>query len=109
MAGESLKFDVTDLYMVAPYFQRAGAAIGDSVSDASSQLTGMGAFWGNDAPGTEFGGSYQPGQDQLLQLLSIVAGEVSGISDGINKMAANYGIAEDANVNKMRALEQELQ
>jgi hypothetical protein len=34
---------------------------------------------------------------------------VSGISDGINKMAANYGIAEDANVNKMRALEQELQ
>lgn len=109
MADQSLKFDVTDLYMAAPYFQRAGAAIGDAVSQASSQLTGMGAFWGNDAPGTAFGGPYAPGQDRLLQLLSIVAGEVQGISDGINKMAANYGIAEDANVNKMRALEQELQ
>ena len=104
MSDDTLKFDLTDLYMTAPAFQRAGGAISAENSRAQSTLMGMGAFWGNDDPGTKFGAKYQPAQDQLLQLIAIVAGRVEGISDGINQMAANYGITEEANVNKIRAL-----
>jgi len=109
MPDQSLEFDLTDLYLAAPAFQRAGGEISDAVSSAQSALMGMGAFWGNDAPGQTFGATYQPGQDQLLQLIAIVAGSVSGVSDAINQMAANYGVSEQANVNKMRAMQQEMQ
>ncbi len=109
MPDQSLEFDLTDLYMAAPAFQRAGGEISDAVSSAQSALMGMGAFWGNDAPGQTFGATYQPAQDQLLQLIAIVAGSVSGVSDAINQMAANYGVSEQANVNKMRAMQQEMQ
>jgi hypothetical protein len=112
MAGESgqeLKFDLTDLYLTAPAFSRAGTAIGDAVSQATSQLEGLGAFWGNDAPGQKFGAFYAPKQSELLQVLAVLSGEVQGISDGINRMAANYGISENANLAKIRAMEQELQ
>jgi hypothetical protein len=99
MPDQSLEFDLTDLYLAAPAFQRAGGEISDAVSTAQSALMGMGAF----------GATYQPAQDQLLQLIAIVAGSVSGVSDAINQMAANYGISEQANVNKMRAIQQEMQ
>jgi len=65
---------------------------------------GMGAFWGNDDPGKQFGSKYEPAQEELLQLIAIIAGQVEGIADGINQMAANYGVTEQANVNKIRAL-----
>jgi hypothetical protein len=104
MSDDTLKFDLTDLYMTAPAFQRAGGGIANTNSRAQSTLMGMGAFWGNDDPGTKFGAKYEPAQDELLQLIAIIAGQVEGISDAINKMAANYGITEQANVNKMRAL-----
>jgi hypothetical protein len=112
MSGESsqaLKFDLTDLYMTAPAFTRAGGAIADAVSQAQSQLQGMGAFWGNDAPGQEFGGFYAGDQARLLDLLAVVAGRVEGVAGGINQMASNYGIAENSNVAKIRAVQQEMQ
>jgi uncharacterized protein YukE len=112
MPGESsqtLKFDLTDLYMAAPAFSRAGGSIADTVSQVQSQLQEMGAFWGNDAPGQKFASFYVHSADALLQQISVFAGAVEGIADAINKMADNYGICEEANVNKMRALEQEMQ
>jgi hypothetical protein len=94
--------------VAAPAFTRAGGAIGDAVSLVTSQLEGLGTFWGNDAAGQQFGAVYAPYQAQLLQLLAIVSGEVAGITDGINKMADEYHIAEQANVNKIRSLSNEM-
>ena len=111
MAGESrqeLKFDLTDLYLTAPAFTRAGGAIGDAVSLATSQLEGLGTFWGNDAAGQKVGAVYAPYQAKLLQLLAAVSGEVAGVADGINKMAAEYDIAEQANIAKIRSLSSEM-
>lgn len=111
MAGESsqdMKVDLTDLYVAAPAFTRSGDAIGEAVQQATSQLEGLGRFWGNDAPGQKFGAVYSPNQAELLQLLAVVSGEVSGITGGINKMADEYRIAEQANINKIRALNQEM-
>jgi hypothetical protein len=104
MSDDTLKFDLTDLYLTAPAFQRAGGAIAATDSRAQSTLMGMGAFWGDDAPGKKFGAKYEPAQDQLLQLIAIIAGQVEGISDGINKMAENYGVTEQANIAKIKQL-----
>jgi len=111
MSGESsqgLTFDLTDLYMTAPAFSRAGGSIADAVSQVQTQLQGMGAFWGNDAPGQKFASFYVNSADTLLQQISVFAGGVAGIADAINQMADNYGISEEASVNKMRALGQEM-
>jgi hypothetical protein len=98
--------------MAAPAFQRAGGGISDAMSSAQSSLTGMGAFWGraaNDKAAQTFGATYKPAQDQLLEVIAIVAGSVSGVSDAINQMATNYGVSEQVNVNKMHAVQQEMQ
>lgn len=107
-SGQDLKFELTDLYMTAPAFTRAGGELEDAVKRAGYQLEGLGSFWGNDAPGHRFGTVYSPHQAELLQLLAVVAGEVAGIAGGITKMADEYGIAEQANVNKIRELNQEM-
>lgn len=108
-SSQSLMFDLTDLYMTAPTFKRAGGLIADAVSQVQSQLQGMGAFWGNDTPGQKFASFYPDNADTLLQQISVFAGAVEGIGDAINQMADNYGVSEQANVNKMRALGQEMQ
>jgi hypothetical protein len=109
MPDQSLQFDLTDLYMAAPAFQRAGGEISDAVSKAQSTLMGMGTFWGSDAAGQAFGAKYQPNQEELLQMISIMAGSVAGISDALNTMAATYGVSEQTNVSKMHAIQQEMQ
>ena len=72
-------------------------------------VAGRGAGWGDDAPGQKFASFYVHSADALLQQISVFAGAVEGIADAINQMADNYGISEEANVNKMRALEEEMQ
>ncbi|MBO0805102.1 MAG: hypothetical protein J2P25_18755 [Nocardiopsaceae bacterium] len=102
-----MKVDLTDLYMTAPAFTRAGSAISDAVSQATHQLEGLGHFWGNDAPGQKFGGFYAPKQAELLQMLAVASGEVQGVADGITKMAESFGVTEEANTAKIRSMNQE--
>jgi hypothetical protein len=112
MSGESsqnLRFDLTDLYLTAPTFERAGDSIGGTVSQTQSQLDGLGAFWGNDAPGEKFGAVYAKYQAELLNLLGITAAEVRGVSGGINQMADNYNVTEQANVRMAMHMEEEEQ
>jgi uncharacterized protein YukE len=107
-SGQGLTFDLTDLYTTAPAFSRAGGSIADAVSQVQSQLQAMGNFWGNDAPGQQFASFYPNNANTLLQQISIFAGEVEGVADAINQMADNYNISDEASVNKMRALGQEM-
>jgi len=105
--SDGFKVEITDLYLTAPAFTRAGGAITDAVTQAQSQLAGLGAFWGNDAPGQQFASFYVKDSNELLGLLNTVGGEIEGIADGINQMASNYGVTEEANVAKIMQLEQE--
>ena len=52
---------------------------------------------------------YAKYQAQLLNLLGITAAEVRGVSDGINQMADNYNVAEQANVRMALHMEEEEQ
>jgi len=105
--GPGLKVALTDLYLSAPAFGRAGGEIGAAVAGTQRLLDGLGNFWGDDAPGQKFGSFYSKDQAQLLYLLGIVAAQVEGIRDGINQMADRYGIAEQRNIGKIMALENE--
>lgn len=108
MPSEDLKFELTDLYASAPTFSRVGSQLADAVSAAKGRLEGLGAFWGNDAPGQKFGSVYAPDQERLLHLLGLVAAGVKGVSDGITAMADRYGIAEQDNQAKVKAIQQEM-
>jgi hypothetical protein len=107
MSSDRLKFNVTQLYLTAPAFTRAGDGIYGAVSQAQAQLQDLGAFWGNDDPGQRFAGFYVKDADQLLGLLATVGGAVEGVADAIGRMAAIYAISEEANTSKIRALEWE--
>lgn len=108
-SSQSLTFDLTDLYTTAPIFSRVGGSIADTASQVQSQLQRIGAFWGNDTPGQKFASFYPGNADTLLQQISVFAGAVEGIGDAVNQMADNYGISEQASVNKVRSLQQEMQ
>lgn len=99
-----LRFDLEDLYATAPAFRRAGGELEHALQQAKRRLEGLGDFWGNDKLGQKFGSIYKPGQERLLELLSIVSGEVDGIADGITRMADEYGVAEQGNVSRIQSL-----
>jgi uncharacterized protein YukE len=109
MSDQGFRVQITDLYLSAPTFSNVGYEISDEVTQVQRQLDGLGAFWGNDAPGQSFASSYVPDQAKLLQLMSTVANAVKGVSDGITAMADKYRINEEQNLGRIRALEQEEQ
>lgn len=109
----NLKVDLTELSVTAPTFQNAGVLISNAVSQAKSQLDGMGTFWGSDKAGQEFangsgGKGYAYYQPELLNLIAVVAGEVEGISSGIQAMVARYSAADAANVQMANELRESM-
>jgi hypothetical protein len=107
LSGE-LKFDVEALFGVAPKYSQASGWIDNGLRDVTNSLLALGDFWGTDEAGTKFGNAYQPQQSLLLKFTGMLAGELEGVSEGIFKMAKNYGITEDGLSAKIRSLNSEL-
>jgi hypothetical protein len=103
-----LKFDVEELYGVAPRFTQSGEWVDNAVRDATDTLLGLGNFWGNDKPGTAFGNTYQVQQDMILKILGVISGDLEGVAEGIGQMAKNYGVTEDGLSSKIRKLNNEM-
>jgi hypothetical protein len=105
--SQGLRVSMDDLYFNAPAFGQAGGEIATAVTAAQKTLQGLGRFWGNDASGAEFGSFYPRDQDRLLTAIGLATAQVQGIGDGINAMAATYGISEQQNIGKIQALGRE--
>lgn len=105
--GGELKFDIEALFGVAPKFSQGGSWIDNGVRDVTNSLLSLGNFWGNDKPGSAFGKAYQPQQSMLLKLIGMLAGELEGVSEGLKKMAENYGVTEDGLSSRIRKLNNE--
>ena len=103
-----LKFDVEELFDVAPKFTQSGEWVGNAVQEATNTLLGLGDFWGNDKPGKAFGDAYQTQQDMILKILGLLSGELEGVAEGIKQMAKNYGVTEDGLSSKIRKLNNEM-
>jgi hypothetical protein len=106
--GGRLKFDVEELFGVAPKFTQSGEWVDNAVQEATTTLLGLGNFWGNDKPGTTFGTAYQAQQDLILKVLGMLAGDLEGVAEGIKQMAKNYGITEDGLSGRIRKLNNEM-
>jgi hypothetical protein len=109
----NLKVDLTELSVTAPTFLNAGVLISNAVAQAKSQLDGMGAFWGSDKAGENFangsgGKGYAYYQPVLLNLIAVVAGEVEGISSGIQAMVARYSAVEGDNIQMANELRESI-
>jgi hypothetical protein len=103
-----LKFDVEELFGVAPKFTQSGEWVDNAVQEATGTLLGLGNFWGNDKPGAAFGKAYQAQQDMILKILGMLSGDLEGVAEGITQMAKNYGVTEDGLSSKIRKLNNEM-
>lgn len=92
-----LKIVVTDFMHAAPVFRQSGTELGDLAETIGGSVAGLGNFWGNDAAGQAFAGSYLPAQDAILSRLGSASGAMIGVGDGLQQMAANYGMTEYTN------------
>jgi len=101
-----LKIVVTDFMYAAPVFQQSGTELGDLTEAIGESVAGLGSFWGNDPAGRAFAGSYLPAQDQIFSRLGSAAGAVTGVGDGLQQMARNYGITEYTNAFMAESLAQ---
>jgi uncharacterized protein YukE len=94
MSEPGFKVQVDDLLSVAPAFGGNGQAVGDYLNQAAAALQSLGAFWGGDKPGTQFAATYQKVSAEVLLMLTKIAEDLEGISQGVTKMAAKYGQTE---------------
>jgi hypothetical protein len=92
-----MKIMVADFLHAAPVFRMAGDELGRLGESIGGSLAGRGSFWGNDAAGAAFAGTYLKAQEAIFSRLGTAAGAVAGTGDGLQQMAANYGITEATN------------
>ena len=94
MSESGFKVQVDDLLSIAPAFGGNGQAIVEYMNIAASTLQSLGTFWGGDKSGTEFAATYQKVSADVLLMLTKVAEDLDGISQGLSQMAARYGQTE---------------
>ncbi|WP_034267180.1 WXG100 family type VII secretion target [Actinospica robiniae] len=94
MSGAGFKIEVDDLLAIAPQIGESGQVLVDSMNSAVATLQSLGSFWGDDKPGTQFAASYQKISAEVLLMLTKIAEDLEGVSQGLTKMAASYGQTE---------------
>jgi uncharacterized protein YukE len=91
---EGFKVQVDDLLSIAPHFDGGAQALVDYLNQAAASLAGLGAFWGEDKPGTAFAATYQKIAAEVMLMLTKTAEDLQGVAQGITAMAARYGQTE---------------
>jgi hypothetical protein len=61
---------------------------------AATTLQSLGTFWGDDKAGTAFAATYQKAAADVLLMLTKIAEDLDGISQGLTQMAQRYGQTE---------------
>lgn len=92
--SDGFKVEVDDLLAIAPHFDGGAQALVDYLNQAATTLQALGAFWGNDKPGTQFAATYQKIAADVMLMLTKTAEDLQGIGQGITEMAAHYGQTE---------------
>lgn len=106
MSGTSdFDIEIEDFVSAAPAFTTAGDEISDTLKQVGPALEALGDFWGSNAGGPKFGESYQKALTLLLEVGGFAGTELQGMGDGLARMARDYQITEDANVDHFRGHE----
>lgn len=94
MSEPGFKVQIDDLLSIAPAFGGNGQAITENMNIAVTALQSLGAFWGGDKAGTEFAATFQKISSYVLLMLTKIAEDLDGISQGLTQMASRYGQTE---------------
>jgi hypothetical protein len=106
MAQDGFNIQVEDFAAVAPKFTQAGDELTSATSKETSELDGLGAFWGTTAHGPEFGEKYQPLAAKVLQLAKMAGLAVDGVAEGLTEMGKQYGVTESQITSALKGLQQ---
>jgi uncharacterized protein YukE len=88
--GSDVHVEAAEVRAAAPRFGQAADDIADALQTLRGALDGLGAFWGDDEHGAEFGAAYQPQADRLLAALGPVADGVRSIEPALVASANGY-------------------
>jgi hypothetical protein len=102
--ADGFAVQVADFAALAPEFTSAGAALAEVARTQGAVLGSLGAFWGHEAHGPEFGDRYQPLIAQVLALAAASGTAVSGVGDGLQQMGQEYGVTEARITTALRSL-----
>ena len=94
MSEPGFKIQIDDLLSIAPAFGGNGQAVVENLNIAAAALQSLGAFWGGDKAGAAFAATYQKASADVLLMLTKIAEDLEGISQGLTQMAAHYGQTE---------------
>lgn len=100
----TLRFSVESLLYYAPQINSIGQQLASAETTAQRQLLGLGAFWGGSWPDQAFANAYQPAQYAALIMVGRLAEQIQGIAGGVELMAHNYGVTEDANTQDVERI-----
>lgn len=98
--ADGFRVQPSDLEEAAPQFTNAASDLRQAFQSLGSSLARLGACWGNDKPGSQFGAGYEAKARDLEQALANIARGLDSIGEGVGTMAANYRGAEGANVSR---------
>jgi uncharacterized protein YukE len=87
---------------VAPQFATQSARLDKALGALKDTLDGLGAPWGDDKQGKQFGHAYTPQRDTIIKAVGILVEGLGSIHDGLSAHADNHTDADRHNANAFK-------
>lgn len=104
-AGGGFSINPAEVQSVAPQFTTASTDLQTALTKLTSALGGLGAPWGGDAQGEQFGNAYAPQHDALTKSFGVLVTGLASIHEGLSAHADNHSGNDThtaAAINKVR-------
>jgi len=88
--GGQFSIHPEDIRAVAPTFSRESANLQEALSTLRQTLDGLGAPWGDDKQGRQFGHAYTPQRDALVNAIGVLVRGLESIHDGLSAHVDNH-------------------
>jgi uncharacterized protein YukE len=93
-AGDSFSINPAEVQSVAPQFSTASTDLQTALTQLTTALGALGAPWGNDTQGEQFGNAYTPQHDALIKSFGVLVTGLASIHDGLSAHADNHSGAD---------------
>ncbi|WP_063774918.1 WXG100 family type VII secretion target [Kitasatospora azatica] len=90
-----------DVQAVAPTFSQQSASLQTALESLKQSLTGLGAPWGDDKQGKEFGDAYSPPHDSVIASIGVLVQGLESIHDGLAAHADNHTRADQYSAQQL--------
>ncbi|MEH6375722.1 hypothetical protein V7793_15490 [Streptomyces sp. KLMMK] len=88
--GKILDIKTADLKSAAPAFSEQSGKLREALSELTTALDGLGAPWGADDQGKQFGDSYRPKRTQIENSTKILIAGLASIHEAMVDMSDGH-------------------